>query len=318
MGNQFLIGLAILAQLTGLTLPQVLEEGLYTVPSYTGENYFYWAAQEHLPEVQERYLGPAKTTEDLGPDDLEAEAAMVMDKETGKILYQKNPDEKLSIASITKLMTVLVFLDHQPGDGLEHVHTLDPGENSLIGASLKVDNLEKVRTYDLLRSTLVGSTNNGAIALAHSTEMSNYEFIEAMNDKAKDLGMDDTTYAGPTGLRAGNVSTVRDLMKVFNRVLEYEELAEPMGMSEHYLATVEGEREVKVTSTNDLLKDKEVKVTAGKTGFTYEAGYCLIAQAENDSGKEIYAVVLGEDSDYMRQVEMKELINWTFNNYKWN
>lgn len=320
MWNNVIISLAILTQLTGLSVPHILEEEIYLIPSYTEQNIFHWQAGQihNLPEIEDRYKAPLKLTDDLGLDDLEARAALIQDKATGQILWQKNAHTAMPMASLTKLMTALVYLENQPEAGFNHEHTLTAYENYLIGAKLHVDAGDKVKTFDLLRATLVGSTNNGAMALAHATEMEEEEFVAVMNKKAKALGMTKTYYEDPTGLETENTSTVADLAFLFDYVLDYPEIAVPLGMREHLMDTVEQQRHVRIKNTNPLLKDETVNVTAGKTGYLDEAGYCLIIQAEDDQGHEIIAVVLGESSEDARSEELKEMIDWTFNNYQWS
>jgi len=319
MWNNFVYSLALLAQLTGLTLPDIISAEWYLAPSYTEQNIYYQVAEKiEQPEIKNISPAPIKITDDPGPENLQAQAALVIDQETGKILWQKNSEAKLAIASLTKLMTALVWFKHQPLAGMEHLHTLAPVENNLIGARLQVDNGDKVRAFDLLRATLVGSMNNAASALVHSTEMPQAEFVAKMNREAQALGLQNTIYTDPTGLSAGNQSTAVDLVKLFQIILQYPDLAVPMGMSEHLMETMEQKKELRIKNTNILLKDPDLQILAGKTGYITEAGYCLMVLAKNDQGKQIIAVVLGEPSETSRISEMKELIQWTFNNYQWN
>ena len=128
--------------------------------------------------------GPEKISESSGVH-LTASSALVIDKETGKILFQKEPDSQLSIASITKLMTALVFLEYNPG--FDQVGQIGIGENSLEGSRVQVKSDDQMAIEDLFYASLVGSANNATQALVHSTGLTGEEFVSKMNKKPKVL-----------------------------------------------------------------------------------------------------------------------------------
>lgn len=316
MWDNFLIALVLITQVTGLAVPKILEEHWHLVPNYTEQNYFYWQAQQ-LPEIQKKDVGPKKVGSDKGPEQLAVISGLVIDAGTGQILWEKNAEAERAMASLTKLMTGLVFLEHQPAGGLEHLHTVTAQENNIISPNLNIASGTQVRTFDLLRAMLVGSDNNAAVALAHATEIKEVDFIRLMNAKAQALGMQHTQYHDVTGLSAENRTTAKDLAILLNTVIQYPELREPMGMAEHLMELSESKRILKVRSTDPLLLDKEINIIAGKTGYTEEAGYCLAVAAENAEGRRIIALVLGAETEAGRAETIKELVQWTFENYQW-
>ena len=186
--NQFLVALAILAQLTGLTAPQIINEDLFILPSYSERNELELQARQvnHLPLVKQAKIPQAKGF-DWGDINLSAKAAIAMDATTGQVLWQKNETAQVPIASLTKLMTALVFMDNNPG--WEHKYKMRSDENYLIGAKLNIDTEQELTVNDLLRTTLVGSANNTAKALSRSTGMNDEQFALAMNEKAEILGL---------------------------------------------------------------------------------------------------------------------------------
>ncbi|MFH0818949.1 MAG: serine hydrolase [Patescibacteria group bacterium] len=315
--NDFLLIIAIITQLTGLTLPQVIGDEFNLAPVYDQENNLSWHAEPVVniwPQI-DRQTGPRAVRTDIGPGELKAKAAIVEDAATGQILYQKQADIMMPIASITKLMTVLVFLDHNPGWNVKHQMQAD--ENNLEGAKLQIGNGQELTTHDLLRTTLVGSANNTAKALARSTGLSDEEFAAAMNDKAKLLGLTNSKFVEPTGLNAGNQSSVSDLAILFREVLKHQALRDAIILSEHDLSIPPDNHFHAVKSTVKLLSDPEAHLIGGKTGFTYEAGYCLISAANNEFGHTIITATLDLPSEIDRDSENKRLINWAFNNYIW-
>jgi D-alanyl-D-alanine carboxypeptidase len=257
--------------------------------------------------------GPIKISESSGIH-LTASSALVIDKATGKILFQKEPDSQRSIASITKLMTALVFLEHNPG--FDQIGQIGVEENSLEGSRIQVKSEDQMTVEDLFYASLVGSANNATQALVHSTGLTGEEFVLEMNKKAESLGMENTMYIEPTGLNSGNVSTVGDLAKLAKVVFKKPEISDATTRKEHSFVTLGNKEFYKQISKNVLL-DSYLNITGAKTGFTYDAGYCLVLQAENERGNEVIAIVLNSKSSDTRFQEIKALVTWTFDNFQW-
>lgn len=255
---------------------------------------------------------PQKASESLGIRTT-AKAAIVVDRVSGTILFQKEADRELPIASLTKLMTALVFLDVRPD--WEIIVRMGEGENRLEGAKLFVKDGEEIRLRDLFYSSLVGSANNATQAMVHATGLSGEVFVQKMNEKAKALGMTKTRFEEPTGLHPRNTSTARDFVKLAQTAFAVPEIQDAVVRKEYVFTTVPGEPH-RIRSQNDLL-NSFLSLTGGKTGYTEEARHCLIVQAKNEHGYEIIAVVLGSETSDARFQEAKGLVWWAFENYRW-
>lgn len=312
--QEFLIGLTIVAQALGISISEALTEDVYIVPTAVNSHF----EMRVMEEIRTQYTPPQRISEDLSPE-IEAHGAIVMDASTKKVLWQKNPDDVVPFASITKLMTALVWLENQPPAGFDHVHTFAPEEDTIEGKELNLGHGEKLRAFDLLRSSIVGSDNDTALALVHTTSLGDDGFIDVMNRKARALGMNNTTFADATGLSADNRSTPYDLALLVKEAFSKPEIQAPASMSEHYQVTVDSNKKTRVTTTNKLLYDSEVEIVGGKTGYITEAGYCLVVQARvPDAERDIIVVVLGTDQEQARFDQAKKLILWTIGHYAWD
>lgn len=315
MLNNFIVGAAVIAQLTGLGLPAVLvEESFYIPPTYDQVNDTVLEIEPAL-RLPLDDPPPEKATESPGPENIDARSAIAVDRDSGKILWQKNPREPVPVASITKLMTALVFLDHNPG--WSHTHSMAQDENWLIGARLPAGTGEEFSAFDLFRTALVGSRNNAAQALARSTGISDEVFRRLMNEKAAMLGMSDSTFVEPTGLDEGNRSTARDLVKLARAAFARDAVREPLGMDYHRMKRTGSDEEVSIKNTNKLVTWGDANMVGGKTGYTEEAGYCLLSLNTDEWGNEIIVAVLGVGEDNERFYETREIVGWVYDNYDW-
>jgi D-alanyl-D-alanine carboxypeptidase (penicillin-binding protein 5/6) len=178
---------------------------------------------------------------------------------------------------------------------------------------------EKLTTFDLLRSSIIGSDNDTAMALAHSTGYSNQVFVGLMNEKARMLSMKHSSFADQTGLSAKDVSTPHDIALLAAEAFSKPEIQEPAHMAEHKQETVDTHHFSRVVTTDQLLYDRDLTITGGKTGYTEEAGYCFVVQAQvPGSDRQIIAVVLGTQTEQARFDEAKKLLQWSFAHYNWN
>lgn len=323
MIQNILITIGIIAQIAGLTLPAAIEDQhyRYVVPTVVEESTaqpasadaFQWRLKDR---IRSTLALPIKMDDDHGPQ-LDAYSALVMDAATHTVLWQKNPDDRVSIASITKLMTALVWFDHAPQDGLDHVHTLAAGESVPGGKELRLPVGEKLRAFDLLRSTIVGSDNDTALALAHSTEISDDAFVALMNAKATALGMRHTTFTEPTGIDNENRSTPYDIALLAQAAFRNPDIQTPAQMREHLQETVDTHQFTRVLTTDKLLYDSTLDVVGAKTGFTNEAGYCVVAQLRIPNvARDLIIVILGAPTDQGRFDEAAELYQWTLDHYR--
>ncbi len=242
-----------------------------------------------------------------------APAAIVLDIKSGEVLFDKNIHQPMPIASLTKLMSTLVFLENNSDLDQEVIikkEDWQPGSTVAFYAG------DRVTLRDLFYSSLAGSANNAMMALAHASGLSEEEFIKKMNSRAKLLGLKNTQFVEPTGLDAGNVSTAYDIARLASYALRDGNIKQAVTTTDYGFRVRNTGRFQKVSNTNKLLKSF-LHITGGKTGFTEAADYCLASRITNDQGGEIMVVVLGSTSEQARFQEVKGLAWWTFENYKW-
>lgn len=247
------------------------------------------------------------------PYKLEARSGTVYDVKNNTFVFKKEANNHLPIASITKLMTALVFLDNNPGfDQIYKIRKEDRRE----GGKIYVYQGEQIKVKDLFYLSLVGSANSATISLVHSTGMTEEEFIKEMNLKAKNLGLYQTNFKDPVGLNTGSYSTAKDIALLAKEALSHIEIREATKSPSHSFKTEEG-RAKTIYTTDDLLINfptNGVKLLGGKTGYTDAAGYCFVGGFINKDGRELISVVLGAKTSNERFSETKNLINWTFEN----
>lgn len=273
-----------------------------------------------LPRSEDRPIISAERNKPvqpaIAPFALKAAAGAVMDIRNNKIIFAKNADRKRPIASITKLMTAMVFLDNNPGwDDIYQIKREDRRE----GGRIYLYTGEKVRVRDLFYLSLVGSANTATIALVRSTGMSEDEFTRKMNDKARDMGLANTVFEDPTGLSDNNVSTPEEIAKFAAVALTNGDISEAT-LSKEYTLTTLGGRKKTVYSTDRLLgafPQNGIRITGGKTGYLELAGYSFVGKFVDRDGREMISVVLGGESKDSRFSETRELIEWAYENYVW-
>lgn len=275
--------------------------------------------QAGIEEVYQQIPQKNPASESLGVK-LSAKHAALLDRKTGALLFEKNAEEAQPIASITKLMSALVFLDYNPGWQGEITMEKSDERN---GGYFHVYQGETLYIKDLFNLGLVASDNNAIIALARSTGLSEKQFVEEMNKTAIVLGLNNTSFVDPTGLSPQNVSTAIDVAKMLNYILTKQEIKDASLMTEYKFTIINNKRKVTVQSTDILLdsylNDKSLgyKIIGGKTGYLTEAGYCLALSVAKD-GNEVIGVVLGSDTIDSRFQEIKGMITWGFDNYIWS
>ena len=238
--------------------------------------------------------------------DVRAEAAIIYNPATGEVLWESNSQNTRSIASITKVMTAAVFLENDP-DLSQEVVVTRPDVTRASTTYLRSG--YKVTTGDLLHLLLIASDNAAARVLARVSTHGSEGFIDRMNLKADELGLDHTYYADPSGLLAANVSSAYDMARLISYVSKDERISSVMRKAE-YTASV-GRTSVTVRSTNQLVRNGDVDVLGGKTGFITKAGYCLATLLRlPQGGPQVAVVVLGAKSNAGRFWETRHLFNW--------
>ena len=238
--------------------------------------------------------------------DLRAEAAIIFDPETGKVLWEQNSQDTRSIASITKVMTAVVFLEDNP-DLTREVVVTRPDVYRASTTFLRAG--YKVTTGDLLHLLLIASDNAAARALARVSIYGTEGFINRMNQKAAELGLNSTHYVDTSGLMSDNVSSAYDMARLIAQVSGDERISSIMQKQEHTVTA--GRRRISVRSTNQLVRAGDVDVLGGKTGFIRKAGYCLATLLRlPQGGPQVAVVVLGAKSNAGRFWETRHLFNW--------
>ena len=241
------------------------------------------------------------------PPPVRASAVLVADGRTGDVLYERNADQSMAMASITKLMTALVTLENaRPRDMV----TVSPRAVAPGGSSIFLTAGERLRVRDLLAAALIQSANDSAFALAAEVgDGSIKRFVRMMNTKAEELGLDGTHYVRPDGLDvAGHFSTARDTLR-----LAREAMRQPLvrALVRKRTAQVPPDRTLK--SWNDLLGTFPGLIGV-KTGHTDDAGWAEVAAARRGPTT-VYAVVLGSPSRAKRNADLAGLMEWAFDQY---
>jgi serine-type D-Ala-D-Ala endopeptidase (penicillin-binding protein 7) len=211
---------------------------------------------------------------------LRSAAALVVELDEGQLLYAKNTDAVMPIASITKLMTAMVVLDANLP--LEEPISIEPADiDTLKGTRSRLKVGMTLTRRELLKLALMASENRAASALARSSAGGLPAFVQAMNRKAPDLGMHDTRFLDATGLNPGNVSTAQDLAMMVNAGYQYPLIREFTTSTSHRIA-LNGRRHQRVVAfrnSNGLVRGGHWDIGLSKTGYISEAGRCLVMQA---------------------------------------
>jgi D-alanyl-D-alanine endopeptidase (penicillin-binding protein 7) len=237
--------------------------------------------------------------------DVRAAAAIIFDPVTGQVLYEENSQDKRSIASITKVMTALVYLEDNP-DLNQDVAIERSDVYAASTTYLKAG--DHITAGELLHLLLIPSDNGAARALARNSHGGTAPFVERMNEKAIELGLQNTSFADPSGLNANNVSSAFDLSHLITFAASDERIASVMRTATYTVTT--NRRMIPIHSTNHLLMSGDVEVMGAKTGFISKSGYCLATLLRLPQGNPIAVVVLGAHSNNGRFWETRHLFNW--------
>lgn len=245
------------------------------------------------------------TPADLMPR-VRAAAAVIFNPATGEIFWGENAEHQRPIASITKVMTAIVFAEHEEDpDRIVRIGPADVRAASI--TYLRAG--DRVRADDLLHLALVASDNAAARALARvAVDGGTPAFVGRMNEKARELGLESTVFADSSGLSPGNMSSAYDLSRLIVYASAHERIAPIMRKPSHRLTI--GQRRVTVTNTNKLLAGGDVDVRGGKTGFIRKSGFCLATLLQLPHGQQVAVVVLGARSNAARFMETRNLLNW--------
>jgi D-alanyl-D-alanine endopeptidase (penicillin-binding protein 7) len=253
-------------------------------------------------------LAGLHTTPD--PLDLKSGVALVLDQDTNEVLFSKNSQAVLPIASITKLMTAVVVTEAQlPLDEVLTITQDDVDTEKNSGSRLRVGT--QLTRGEMLHLALMSSENRAANALGRHYPGGAGAFVAAMNRKAALLGMADTRYVEPTGLSSGNQSSARDLATLVKTAYGHQIIRELSTSPEHQVAI--GKRQMQFRNTNRLVLNPSWEIGLQKTGYISEAGRCLVMQAEM-AGRKLIMVFLDSAGKYSRLGDAERVRKWISEN----
>ena len=243
------------------------------------------------------------------PPDISAEAVIVIDKDSSAILFEKNADKQLYPASITKVMTALVALEKMSFD---QIVTIDEASEA-VGNTIHLQKGEQIRVGELFKGLLIASGNDAAFALASAYPGGYNKFVERMNQKAKELHMDNTKFVSVSGVEEeDHMTTARDIATLVKEAMKQEVFAKTVSIRQTSIFDTAGAIVHPLYTTNQLLGT--VKGVEGiKTGWTTQAGECLVTQTKRNDHTIITVVLNSQD----RFSESKRFIEWAFAAHEW-
>jgi D-alanyl-D-alanine carboxypeptidase (penicillin-binding protein 5/6) len=245
-----------------------------------------------------------------------AKSAILIERDTGTVLYSKNSDEKLPPASMTKVMTMLLIMEALDQGKLKMNEKIRTSEYaaSMGGSQIFLEPGEEMTTDEMLRGIAIGSGNDASVAMAERIAGSEEGFVEMMNKKANDLGLKNTSFKNATGLPSeDHYSTAHDMAMIAKELLKYENITKYTGTYESYLRE-NTEKKFWLVNTNRLVRFYP-GVDGLKTGFTNEAKYCLTATAEKN-GMRVIAVVFGAPTSKERNAQVTKMLDYAFSQYE--
>lgn len=257
---------------------------------------------------------PCAAEEDRMPFDVDARSAVLMDAASGEILYAKNEDEALPPASVTKVMTLLLVMEAIDGGRLSLEDTVSVSEYaaSMGGSQVYLEPGEQMSVEDLLKSVVVSSANDAAVALAETVAGSEEAFVSMMNSRAAELGMEHSHFENVTGLdddTVAHLTSAEDIAIMSRALMQHETIFQ---YSSIWMDTIRNGA-FGLSNTNRLIRFYS-GATGLKTGSTSKAGFCISATAKRD-GLHLIAVIMGSPTRDTRNEMAKKLLDWGFANY---
>lgn len=253
------------------------------------------------------------TVSALSESEITAPSAVLMDAETGKILYEKNPHEVRPCASITKVMTLTLVMEALDSGKISLSDTVTTSQHasSMGGSDIWLEVGETMSVDDMIKATVVASANDAAVALAEHLCGTEEEFVAQMNKKAKSLGMKETVFKNCNGLdEDGHVTSAYDVAVMSRELTKHKKIYD---YSNIWMDNLRGGK-TQLVNTNKLLKTYR-GITGLKTGTTSKAGSCISATAERDE-LSLIAVVLGSATGKDRFSDAAKLLDYGFANYE--
>ncbi len=239
-------------------------------------------------------------------------SAILMEASTGNVLFEASADEHLPIASVTKIMTMLLIMERIESGalGFEDMVTVSENANSYGGSTMFLETGEQLSVHDMMKGIAVASANDGCVAMAEHIAGSEENFVDMMNKRADELGMKDTVFLNTNGLdEEGQYSTARDVAVMSRELIKHKKVFDYTKIWTDSLR----DGKFALANTNRLIRFYS-GATGLKTGSTSKAGCCLSATAERD-GMELIAVVLGANDTKTRFASASSLLNYGFSSY---
>ena len=245
-----------------------------------------------------------------------ATAGVLMDVTTGEIIFEKNKDEQVAVASMTKMVAQIIILEQIEAGKIKwtDIVTASANASGMGGSQIYLTTGEEMTVEDMMKGISMASANDATVAMAEFIAGSEVEFVEMMNKKVKDLGLKNTYFKNCTGLdEEGHYSSAYDMAIIARELLKHEKILEFSSVYEDYLRE-DTDNKFWLVNTNKLVRFYE-EADGLKTGHTDAAKYCLAATAKR-SDLRLIAIVLGEENSQTRNSETMSLLDYGFNNYK--
>lgn len=303
-----LIAAAVVIVLVSIFVAGIIPDKAVSVSTKT-----YQFGLPPLPEKLAAFPKVIGTTESANIRSL---AAILVDADSGMIVYEKNAEQVVPIASTTKLMTAQIARKKL---NLDQVVDITNEHTSVIGSDMGLRPGEKITARNLLIGLLVASGNDASWALAEASSGSREAFVTEMNAQAVAMGLENTHFADPAGLETESKSTAHELATIARLALRDSILAEMVRIPEITITSTNGSVRHDLKNSNRLVNEYAYPGAIGlKTGFTPDAGHCLVAGAERD-GHQLIAVILHTDADTITAsaIEARKLLDWGWTNIRW-
>lgn len=288
---------------------------IYLLSIFALSNFKVYAVNEENVVKENENVEETKNTLDLAKN---ATSAIMLEASTGEIIFQKNVNEKRPPASMTKMMSMLLIMENIEKGNLtfEEEVTASAYASSMGGSQIFLKAGEKMKVEDLLKGIAIGSGNDATVAMAERIAGTEEAFVKLMNDRAKELGLNNTNFKNSTGLDAENhYSTAYDMSVIARELVKHKKILEFTGTYEDYLRK-DSASPFWLVNTNRLVRFYQ-GVDGLKTGYTKEAGYCLTSTAEKDNMR-LITVVMNEPSTQIRNGETSSMLDYGFNMYSVN
>ena len=245
-----------------------------------------------------------------------AKTAIMIEASTGKIIFEKNKDEQLPMASMTKMMTLLLIMEqiHEGKLKWDDMVTTSEHAASMGGSQIFLEVGETMTVEDLVKGICIGSGNDAAVAMAEKIGGTEANFVKMMNDKAKDLNLQHTHFENACGLDSKeHYSSAYDMSVIARELVQYKKILEYTGTYEDYLRK-NTDKSFWLVNTNKLVRYYQ-GVDGLKTGYTESAGYCITTTAKRDNMR-LITVVMGEPSSARRNSDTTSMLDYGFNSYQ--